>query len=670
MWKIRIIPTVMLVALVVSACQPAVTSTPVAPPVSTASQSSPTSTGPLPLQSPTATGVVITPVGAWIQLKPESTSPGAAVAIDGYLPGGPSAAQAQSNESLLHANVCWQGCMNGIVLQGQSVVWSADQPGRFRIQFNVPAISWIQDNGAQPMVSGDYLVGVQCLGADQKGCAIRETQVSAKLHVEVNTAGGESKTIPSLEFNPTSGTAGQEVKVTGWAPLDQVIGSLAFGYSLVLLPPQGGQPIQLGDISQGLDGNLDGRFVVPQSMPGVGQLKAGQYTLALQAARPQVVQATQPLLLAQTPFQVGAGLTWQSLQLGKPAWLQYSGTISGYELFTTPSFPGWVAYCDTNNIRATRDDGKTWVTVPTATEKSVIAGYTFSVAAGSTACVSVVMDGGKPGSYYATYHAASKEYGAPPVFFMGFLTTDSGVTWKPVPLPEGASPENFGGFWAAGDRVEAFFTVEARGQDQPSAPLVEQTTDGGLTWTPSTPVCPQGQTGSCMRWGPTASTISGMGSPAPQWIMISNDSGSTWSYPGPSVELRMPGPNQLVTFSGEPMKALLLSGSADFPVRLSQDAGQTWVAVTLPAVPGAENPGVFPGLQALPDGSLVTQAGNNQWMLLKAGSSQWCLATGLAQAQQTSANQLAASGETLWWLKTLVGSFQVGNTPLATVGCQ
>jgi hypothetical protein len=558
--------------------------------------------------------------------------------------------------------------MNGIVLQGQSVVWSADQPGRFSLQFNVPAISWIQDSGAQPMVSGDYLVGVQCLGPDLDGCAVREAQASAKLHVEVAAAGGGVKTIPSLEFSPASGTAGQEVKVAGWAPLDQVIGSMAFGYSLVLLPPQGGQPIQLGDISQGLDGNLDGHFVVPQSMPAVGQLKPGQYSLALQADRPQVAKATQPLLLAQTPFQVTAGLTWQSLQLGKPAWLQYSGTINGPDLFTTPSFPGWIAYCDTSSIRATRDNGKTWDTIPTATEKAAFGDYTFNVAAGNTPCDSVVMDPGKPGSYYATYRTANKQAGAPPVFYMGFLTTDSGATWKAVPLPEGASAESFGGFWAAGDRVEAFFTVQARGQDQPSAPVVEQTADGGLTWTPGTPACPQGQTGSCLRWGPTASSISGMGSPAPEWIMISGDSGSTWSYPGISVELRMPGPNQLATFPGAPLKALLLSGSADFPLRLSQDGGQTWVAVTLPDIPGADDAGVYPGLQALPDGSLLALVGSNQWMLLKAGSSQWCPAAGLDQAKQTS--QLAASGDSIWWLNDLVGSFQAGNTPLAAVRCQ
>jgi hypothetical protein len=589
------------------------------------------------------------------------------VTVDGFLPGGPSAAQAQSNESLLHANVCWQGCLNGIVLQGQSVEWSADQPGNFRIQFNVPAISWIQDSGAQAMVSGDYLVGVQCLGADLDGCAVREAQASAKLHVEVASASG-GKTIPSLEFNPTSGPAGQEVMVTGWAPLDQVIGSMAFGFSLVLLPPQGGQPIQLGDIAQDLDGNLTGQFVVPQSMPGVGELKPGQYTLALQAARPQVAQATQPLLFAQTPFQIGAGLTWQSLQLGKPTWLQFSGTITGPDLFTTPSFPGWVAYCDTSSIRATRDNGKTWTSIPTATEKSAPADYTFEVAAGNSPCISVVMDPGIPGSYYATYRIANKQYGAPPVYFMGFFTTDSGATWKPVPLPDGASLENFGGFWAAGDRVEAFFSVQARGQDQPSAPTVEQTSDGGLTWLPGTPACPLGQTDACLRWGATASSISGMGSPAPQPVMISRDGGGTWSLPGLSVELRMQGPNQLATFPGAPLKALLLSGNADFPLRLSQDGGQTWMAVTLPAMPGADDAGVFPGLQALPDGSLVALVGSNQWMLLKAGSSQWCSAAGLDQAKQTS--QLAASGDSLWWLNDLVGSFQVGNTPLAAVGCK
>ena len=288
MARLRYTSSILLFVFLLSACvqaPPAVQPATAAVPPSQDTPTLPASPTPGETAAPAQT-----PAGTWIQLSPQAANPGEKVTIDGYLPGGPDAAGAQGQENLLHANVCWQGCQEGLVIQGQAVEWSAQEAGRFQINFAVPAVPWLGQDGPHPLDAGQYSVGIQCLGPDLQGCAIRPAQAEATLTVKsAAPTGCPNEACATLQLDPGQGQAGAEIQVKGWAPLDEIIGDLAFGYSLVLLP-EGGQSgqtqsVELAQLNQDLDGTLSGSFVVPQSLPGLGTLEPGKYTLALQAAR-------------------------------------------------------------------------------------------------------------------------------------------------------------------------------------------------------------------------------------------------------------------------------------------------------------------------------------------------------------------------------------------------
>jgi hypothetical protein len=155
------------------------------------------------------------------------------------------------------------------------------------------------------------------------------------------------------------------------------------------------------------------------------------------------------------------------------------------------------------------------------------------------------------------------------------------------------------------------FTDPAGSFDTPTPPLVMETRDGGLTWSPGQLVCLPA--GACLRWGAATGVISGMGSPAPQSVYTSIDNGGTWIDPGQTVELRAAAPNQLAAFSET--SAALLSGASEYPLRVTQDGGITWQPMDLPPLPGSQAGGFgYPGLQILPDGvSLALNADSTGW---------------------------------------------------------
>lgn len=175
--------------------------------------------------------------------------------------------------------------------------------------------------------------------------------------------------------------------------------------------------------------------------------------------------------------------------------------------------------------------------------------------------------------------------------------------------------------------------------------------------------CPA--SGPCLRWGPAPGSIPGMGSPLPQYVMVSTDQGKTWLPNGPSVELRETGPHELVIFNDQ--VAAVLSGSGEFPARETQDSGKTWHTVALPPAPGVDPNGpLFPGLQMLPNGSLfVKESEGAVWALLAPGASAWCTVT--ADGLPTTPVLLQAAGDTLWWQDPT--TLQVQGFPLSQVQC-
>lgn len=663
---------VLMIALILAACgtasetQPAAT---VTSPATVASSATPppaqqvaTQTAETP-QAPTPT-----PSGAWIQLIPDTGEPGSQVQIEGYLPGGPTQSEAQSDTALSTTTVCWQGCLDGLTLENQPVKWSASEPGRFESSFTVPSIPWLGANGPQPVQPGDYSVGVQCLGPDLSGCALKPAQASATFHLQGQASQRcqPDQTCAQLTFTPAQASPGMTVEFTGWAPLAQVIGDQPSGYSLVIKPQTAqGQAQMLAQVQQQMDGSLSGQFTVPLTVPGQGLLNPGTYDLALQVYR---IASGEAVYLAATSFDISAPTAWSQLDLGAPLWVHPSDNLIQPGFYVSDKSNGPIAYCAQNEIQVSQDGGQSWTSISTAPVAQAAAATDYPLmqqnASGVAPCSSLMLDGVHPDSVYAVFETMNKTYGAPPVFYQGYVTQDGGKTWQQVPAPDPSLVEHFGGFWTdENGLVQALY--QSPSQSSSGSPTVEvlQTSDGGATWNPGALVCPD--SGPCLRWGAAPGSIPGMGSPLPQDVLISQDGGDTWSAPGPSAELRAVGPNQISAFNDQ--TALVITSMTEFPLQLTRDGGQSWQVIAIPALPGGGAGGAsYDGLQVLPDGSLIALSPDQSgWLRLAPGASQWCSLQ--ASPLPNQAVRLAAQGDQLWWYTGQSGPPQ--HAPLSDFGC-
>jgi len=609
-----------------------------------------------PEQAPSAT------LGTtWIELTPASAPPGGVIQIQGYLPGGPTQIKDPLDPRFNLVNVCWNGCLEGFRLEEQPLEWSATDPGHFTVNLPVLSVPWLGKEGPVPLTEGDYSVGLQCLDpAQEEICYQNEAEASTNFHLEgpVPTLCQAGQPCASLTFNPAQAAPGTSIQFAGWAPLVQVYGDRAYGYSLVMQVP-GSESIYLSEVQQALDGTFTGSFLVPQQFPAQGILEPGAYSLALQAYPHQLAPGGSPMLSAQTAFTIQAANSWTAFKFEAPIWIQPGADLINRVVAVDPLDSQRIAYCAPSEIRLSLDGGQTWTTIPTAVVGAAAEASGYPVfqqdPAPPPTCLSVTVDPKHPDSFYATFETANKEYGAPPVFFMGYTTADNGATWQIVPPPSPQAVETFGGFYTdAEGTVQARYSDPSSPIDATASPLVQASPDGGLTWSPGSLTCPPD--GPCLRWGPAPGFISGMGAPLPQSILTSLDGGNTWTAPGLSVELRMPAPNQLVAFSNT--QAVLLSGSGDYPIRLTQDGGQTWQVIALPPLSGdSEVSPYFPGLQILPDGSLLSQMMDGAgWMMLPPTAQSWCALN--LQGLPSLPVLLQSTADQLWWISPETGEIK------------
>ncbi len=678
MWKSKSMLIIVVLSLALAACAPA-TPPGIYPPASQPATHTPVVDTQTPSPSPT---VASTPGGTWIKLIPDSGIPGSTVQVEGYLPGGLPKTELAPRNYATYASICWNGCQTGFEEDSLEVAWSQTDEGHFSLKFIVPPIPWLSTDGFHPLDAGDYSIELINLDPTKVGCvppACPETPVaSTTFHLTVSAIypACQEPSCGSLIASPASAAPGETVHVTGWAPLVQFIGS-PYGYNLVLEPQGNTSPEQVMYLAvkqseavvQSIDGSLTASFQVPQYGSDGSALTPGAYTLALEAFLPNV-KTTFSTLVAPTPFEITAAPNWAELAHASPLWVQPAADLSTSSLAADPLDPKRLAYCAAGEIQLSQDAGQTWTPVPVDAASLPSPLDRLMPGDQSRMCISVTLDSSHPDSLYIVFGLVDKLYGAPPIYFTGYFTTDLGKTWQLAPVPaigenQMAINDSFGGFWTDGKTVQVLYFGKPASEGQPFPLLAKQTRDGGLTWMDAFLACPA--TGPCVRWGAAPNTEGGMGADMSQSVLASSDGGKTWQDTGQSVELRNTGPHELVAFSNT--QVLLISGADRFPLRYSADGGISWQVIALPATSGSQ-PGYFqgyPGLQVSPDGSLLSMLPDSgQYVSLSATGQDWCQVA-FTQPDQTP-GLLQFVGNRVWWLSG--STLQPQNAPHSDFICR
>ncbi len=623
-----------------------------------------------------------TVAGAWLKVPPGTVHPGERITVTGYMPGAtPPSASAAAYSS---ATLCFGGCSAGLLEQAVPIHWSASIKDQFTMTLYVPATAWLTPSGTQPLEDGTYRLSAQCV-ISAPGCGTRPGQVSTVVHLASvsykpcpKTACGE------ISLSATSAAPGNLVHFHGWAPLNEIIGT-PFPYNLVMesgspgsrfvvtVPSKGSGAqspgTQVASVQQALNGTFSGSLRIPAVLSGSQTVTPGSYTLALQASF--TAGSFTDVTLAPTALQVSANQTWASLGPLAPIAATWSANLFPPSVSALAQTSSQIVACVNQQILLSTDGGQHWAQIPDTAVISLAAKTAYPLAivpAGTNTapCTSVQLDPTHPDTIYATFAAESAQYKSiPPIFTVGYVTTNLGQTWRAVPPPSGYSLGDSGGFQADGAKTLALFDSSNTQSGLPVAQV--QTTDGGLIWTSGQATCPA--LGPCLRFGAAPAQTGGMGVGYAQSLQWSANGGSTWQSPAwPSQVILNQGPSQLVALSSS--RALLLSGASQYPVRLTTDGGRLWQNIALPPVPNAQNGAA--GLSdavILPNGSLLAQDPNTQsWILLPAGQSAWCTLTGLPSGL---VSQPTVVGSQLWYVSEPANGGQqaIGSTPLSAVHC-
>lgn len=633
-------------------------------PIPTTQTARSTASAYLLVPTPTLTN---TPSGTWITLSPNSGKPGKVIQIDGTFAGGLSEQELINNNYLTHGDVCWGGCQDGLLEEAVDVNWSATEPGHFSLQIVVPSAPWLASDGPHPLEPGDYSITIKSLDLSSeecpsgKGCPVAPL-ASALFHLSSGYTGSgcQDQSCGILHAQPLEGAPGAVIQVTGWAPLIEII-SRPIGYTLMLETKTGASAYQnminLATVQQGMDGSLTATFRVPQYEGDGSQINPGPYTLALDASYLTLANGGPPTLIAPTSFKITAAPPWVARERSAPLWIQPASSIVE-TISVDPSNPKRLAYCETGAIRYTQDGGQSWASIPTSAVKNLSPSSGIIVGdqgAEQPQCISVTLDSIHPDSFYAVFGAVDKQYGPPPIYYVGYFTTDLGNTWQLVPVPSvqttlSGAEGKFGGFWTDGKAVQALYFGEAVSPDQAPPVQAKETTNGGITWNLTSLTCPS--SGPCLRWGPAPGAIYGMGSDLLQRVMASYDNGHTWQPTGESAELRQGWPFQLVALSQD--EALMINGRPPYPVLFTPDSGRTWQALALPPLPGANSgwPSGYSSLQMLPDGSFLSMnPDTGKWWVVPPDAQDWCA------LKITSLDKdlplLQVLGDWVWWLSVM-----------------
>ena len=531
-----------------------------------------------------------------LKLSTGNAKPGETVTITGrYAKQPPSPRQS-------FVNICWDGCLTGLQEGGSQLHWTSHKS--FRTTFQVPKTAWLVSNhgvvSVHPLSSGDYQVGVQCIGAIS-GCAYSHADAQATIALKAPnpTRCVNGEPCETMQLSSNRAKVGGVVTIKGWAPLQNIIGQ-PFGWQYSIT-----------------SGSLKAKY--PALTYNVNQ-KGGGYNVVLT-----------PRALHVTPSP-----TWASL--GHISYI--SSTFAGPSSVQPAANSNLIAWCQTSGLKVT--GGPSPVDIPTTDVAAALHGTSLALFDNSStdpACSTVLLDPAYHDTIYAGFNTA-QDHSAPPIYIAGLYTTNYGATWRTVPVPAGDTVEDFSGFTTEGGRVAALFANPNSYNSARSAPgtnhglvSTEVTSNGGQTWSTSTLGCPS--TGPCATFGPYQWGNCAMnGSPQP---LLQGPTGSTatsgvrfgdtsWSSTVNSCFSQ-----QLVVSTRT--KLLLLDSSSQYPLQESTTSGRTWFYVAVPRIAAADYNGQYTPLgntlALAPDGSLfavVSPASTQTEDLFRLypGASKWC----------------------------------------------
>ena len=561
-----------------------------------------------------------------LTLRPRTATPGEAVSVTGTYGGSPPATRAG------YVNVCWDGCRSGLQEQAVPVTWSS--PTTFHTRLEVPGTAWLVAGTSavtvHPLRSGIYRVGIECLGSTP-GCALGPAVAysTIRLNAPAPTRCQFAPSCAALHLSTSEALVGSVVKVTGWAPLQTIIGQ-PFGYDLAVTRPSPAQSYR--------------PFMV---------------TTTPRSEQFNVVVASRMLRIAKSA-------SWASM--GR---VSYQSSLSaGLSAIGAQRTSHLVAWCQASRIVITGAPQP--ISVSTADVSGALAGTNltiFNSSATHPQCVSVLLDPRHRDTVYAGFAAEPGGY-APPLATAGLYTTNDGATWHVVRPPAGTSFAGFGGFRTEGNDVVALFagpsnfsSVHVPAGTRAGLVPVEVTSNGGMSWSPTTLGCPS--SGPCVTFGPYEWGNCAMNGSAQSLLL---GPGATarfdvkWTSPTWVSSVNSCSDQQLVATSRHDL--LLVDAGSQYLLRRSTDAGRTWSYVVLPLIPGtiAGPAGASPGRSLLlaPDGSLFTivsaPSGQRQELFrLNPGATSWCQVPrvlGLTSSSGT-VTALAANGTSLLWDQTL-----------------
>lgn len=561
-----------------------------------------------------------------LSLSPKTATPGETVVVTGHL-----SKPVSQRESF--ATLCWDGCA-GLQEQGVPVHWSSSRT--FEMKLVVPKTAWLVSSHSavtvQPLTSGSYEVGVQCL-TSISGCALgaAEAKTTIQLNAPKPTRCLDGQRCETLSLSTSRAVVGDKILVKGWAPLQTIIGR-PFSYSL--------------SVTSGSAKKNYPSFAFARNP------KTGGFNVVL---TPKVLR-------------VEPSPTWASL--GRLHYM--SSTFSGPSAIEPASTSKLIAWCQPSGVVIT--GGPTRVSVPTEGARAALKGSTlriFSHPPSIPQCATVQLDPRHGGTIYAGF-STGQGNSIPPVYLAALYTTNLGATWHTVPFPTGLSIEDFAGFTTAGSQVSALFSSpnNSSNRDVPSGTSngfvsAEVTSNGGASWTSTTLGCPA--SGPCMRFGPY------------QWgnCNMSNDmqplllgppgakalSGVKWTSSSWVTSVNSCFAQQLVVSSAHEL--FLLDPSSQYPLLRSTNSGRTWTYIALPLISaanyGPDSPPSSNSLLLAPDGSLfaaiTTPSDLDQELFrLKPLSTLWCQiphAFGTTIASSGVVGPLRVDGTDLIWSQTI-----------------